>query len=1360
MRSILIFITLLWPFISSQAQSYKFFTTDDELSSSLINQIYQDRNNMIWIATEDGLNRYDGTKFTIYRHKPNDKHSLAHDYVRAVFEDDKGQIIVGSYAGLQLYDPATDSFSAMAKDETGEVFRSFTTRIFQRKNGEIWATGNSMCQIEVIDGELRVKKLQLPIPTTLIEYGMEDQSGNLWITKEGEGVYRLTPDNQVIHYTDSKEVASILTMCEDSRGNIYAGSLTNGLFRYDKRSDRFLPLLDKNNQNLPVKSLFCPDMNTLYICTDGQGLKQYNIHTSQLSDYLFEDKTINSPKSKVHFMLIDNSGNYWFAIYQKGVLMSPKQTYNFMYWGSKSGNRDIIGSNCITSLCKGHDDVMYVGTDNDGLYTISRDYKSQRHYAPTGLPGSMPSIIMALYEDSERNLWIGSYTEGGGWLNKKTGQYERIQGLVDMHGTVARNVYDFAEDREKRVWIATMGGGLFYYDLKKKELVYDAALNERLLNNWICCLLYLPDKNQLYVGTYAGLNCIDLNTPEKAVTFSMDLQIIHTLCADRHGNIWAGTSEGLLCQNHANHETRIYTIADGLPSNTIYSIQTDETGSLWISTNGGLSRHFPATGQFVNYSIRDGLQGNEFCKNASFHDKDGTLWFGGINGITYFHPRDILISGKKWTVRITDFYLHDKPVRAGMKSGRHDIIDRPVFLADRFNLSHRDHSFSIEFSTLELHGAGRIAYAYKMNDSEWNELPAGINRVSFVDLTPGIYHFYVKAQDYQIESDVKEITIHITPPWWASGGAKVSYAVLALLLLYAGYLLLRNRYRTRQQMLEHIHRNEINETKQQFFINISHEIRTPMSLIISPLQQLINTDTDETRQKSYRVIRRNADRILRLINQLMDIRKIEKKQMILTFQEIELTGFITDLCDIFTELSEQKHIRLKFHHEGMEQVKLWVDMANFDKIILNILSNAFKFTPDGGEVNIFTRIGEDHSTDGPLRRYVEITIADSGKGIAPTELEKIFERFYQTRDSQNSYVGTGIGLHLTRSLVELHHGDIHAENNPDGQPGCRFIIRIPLGNAHLKPEELATESPDIRKIHHVDLPIPAEAPADQHRPEQLDARVKHYILIVEDNEEIRNYICQELSANHHVTACSNGKEAIELVFKKEPELIISDVMMPEMDGITLCRKLKQNIHKKHIPIILLTAKTRDEDNIEGLENGADAYLTKPFNIEVLQHTVNNLINNREQLRSHYSGNLQMYDEQVEKPDMQTPDERLMERLMKVINANLSNANLTVEMLATEVGYSRVHLGRKLKELTGQSPRDFIRNTRLKQAANLLSEKRHAISEVADMVGFSNIANFSTVFKELYGMTPMEYRESNPPAATTPSNPAPTPSAEQ
>ena len=636
---------------------------------------------------------------------------------------------------------------------------------------------------------------------------------------------------------------------------------------------------------------------------------------------------------------------------------------------------------------------------------------------------------------------------------------------------------------------------------------------------------------------------------------------------------------------------------------------------------------------------------------------------------------------------------------------------------------------------MEYYNPERISYQYNFNEHGWITLQTGTNRVSFSNIQPGKYKFQVRSKDYTNLSDIKEITILISPPWYSTRWAKVLYVLVSLVVIVIAILQMRRQYRIKQQMIEHLHAEEINEAKLQFFINISHEIRTPMSLIISPLQKLIATDKDENRQQSYGTIYRNAERILTLINQLMDIRKIDKGQMILKFKEKNIVSLIKEAYNSFDFQAKSKDISIELTTES-EDIRAWIDTKHFDKIIFNLLSNAIKYTPRGGHIRLLLKCGQNpNAKNEALRHFMELRIIDNGIGLVEDEIHRIFDRFYQTRNDQNNVnSGTGVGLHLTRSLVELHHGEIFAKNNESGIGSC-FIVRIPLGKDHLHPEDIDHSMELQTEKIKTELTDREQVSVLSHTP--VRSKTKYRILVVEDDEEIRNYLYQELGNDFHIQECNNGKDALATILKKAPDLVITDVMMPEMDGMTLCKKIKQNVNINHIPVILLTARTREEDTMEGLQHGADAYITKPFNVEILRQNAMNLIKGRELLKNNFTGN-QVQEEKIKKIEAESPDERLLKRVMKVINDNMSNSNLNVEMIAAEVGISRVHLHRKLKELTNQSTRDFIRNVRLKQAADLLAEKKHSVSEVAALTGFTNLTYFSTVFKDTYGVSPSNY----------------------
>ena len=802
------------------------------------------------------------------------------------------------------------------------------------------------------------------------------------------------------------------------------------------------------------------------------------------------------------------------------------------------------------------------------------------------------------------------------------------------------------------------------------------------------------------------------------------------MACEFNGELFVGTNDGLLCFDMKTGRNTKRQLERGLTDNGISSIEQDKEGNLWISTDHGLFRFNPKTGQTDNYFVDNGLQGNEFSDGASFVAPDGRMVFGGLAGVTWFNPSDIRQSEWKAEVKLTGFSVNGEPVTPATMSGFWHVIDTTVIASNRFVLGPSDNTFAIQLSTLTYDNPEHIVYRYRINREDWVRMPPGVNEIALSHLTPGDYDFCVVAEQNGISTPERCFTVVIHAPWYRTPLAYVIYLLAWPPSCGATRQQHKRKEQDRLRLQEHIHAEEMADTKLKFFMNISHEIRTPMTLIVTPLMSLIKQDDDPHRRSVYETIRRNAERILGLINQMMDLRKIDKGQMQMHMCETELISFIGDIYTLFTQQAKAKSIQFLYERDTQE-LPVWIDRDQFDKIIVNLLSNAFKFTPTGGQIAMSVTHDD---------QQVHIAIKDTGEGIPEDKLDRIFERFYQSPSSANDRnVGTGIGLDLTRSLVELHHGSIVAHNNTDG-PGCEFTVTIPLGNSHLKPEEMIAEKQDVsHAVSLIDEEVVSHPDVVGELPK---VGRRQHIVIVEDDAEIRDYLAAELSSDYEVSMADNGRAGLSEVLKLMPDLVISDIMMPEMDGNTLCSKIKGNPATNHIPVILLTAKSRDEDQLEGLEMGADAYVMKPFNMDILRRTIVNLIHTHQMLRLKYGRNDQL-EEQVDQVKMKSPDDQLLERVMKVINKNISNSDLSVDGIAEEVGISRVHLHRKMKELTGQTPHDFIRNIRLKQAAKLLSSQNMNITEVMYACGFNNAASFSTIFKKFYGMSPREYMNAKP-----------------
>ena len=1351
---------ILFPFViyvissfTAYAQTGRFYTTDGGLSSSLINHFFQDSKGFMWTATEYGLNSFDGLRFANYWHVSGDSTSIKNNYVRTLFEDSWQNLLIGCIDGLMRYDRETNTFSEIPMIRAGKQVFPHVTQMQELHNGEIWmtTTGQGMFRLD----EQRKQAVSVDELLRQSNYNFqscfyEDSYYNLWIGTYGNGLICYMPATKEVHVfkyptLNDNNIAAII---EDKQGNLFVGTQKRGLSCYNRKKNTFTPVPYVGNGALSVYCMALVD-GQLLVGTDGQGLKLYNPVKKQLEDYTINTAPMDFSEGKIHTILEDKDKNLWLGLFQKGIVLIPKQSNPFEYYGRKYTYYNPIGQGCVMSIFQDSNQHLWIGADNEGIYELDAEGDCLRHYQPGSSSHSVANTIMCIYEDSEKNLWLGSYTRGIAKLNRKTG-------VCDYSLPVDNEkILSITEDKQKNLYIGTLGSGFYQYNLQTGSLKhYESAKDEtgdlkrnELVNDWIN-YIFCDSEGFIWLGHYKGVSCFNPLTGSfinyRQVNTLISGCVGYAIQEDYSGNIWAGTTDGLYCFNKKTEELKRFTTADGLSNNVICGLCEDSRHDIWLSTYMGISKYDVKNNRFVNYYSGDGLQGNEFTHGAFYKDKKGKIYFGGINGVTYFSPESIGSVSKETNVWVTDFYVFNHPIHKNSISGGEPVIDTSVQDANQFRLSYKDNTFSIVFSTLQYNNPEQISYQYKVDElgSQWLSTEPGVNRVTYNNLPPGQYTFQVRALNYGNYSETRTVKILITPPWYQTWWAYCVYITLAGLLVLGIVNYILSRMRHRREIMKREHAEQLNEAKLQFFINISHEIRTPMTLIINPLEKLLVDKRDGELHKTYLMIYRNAQRILRLINQLMDVRKLDKGQMFMKFRETDMVGFIADLMQTFEYMARKKNIRFVFKHE-MPQLKVWIDLNNFDKVLMNILSNAFKYTPDGGEVQVSLSTGRDITRRDALRDYFEIVITDSGIGIDRNKIERIFERFYQIdNDVTKSNFGTGIGLHLSRSLVQLHHGIIFAENREDA-PGSHFIIRIPLGSAHLRTDELETVDADTVMFHTVDKPVLAkleeELMMEEEEPQTgTKAKTRLRILVVEDEIEIKAYLKSELSDEYKVETCNNGKEAYDLILRDTPDLVISDVMMPEMDGLALCRKIKQNTNVNHVPIILLTAKSKPEDTLEGMETGADAYMVKPFNTELLKRTIANLIANRRLLRNKFSG-AQQQEDKIEKITMKSGDEILMGKIMKVVNEHLDDPTLNVEMLASEVGLSRVHVHRKLKELTNLSTRDFIKNIRLQQAATLLAQDHKlTVSEIAYATGYTNLSHFSSSFREKYGMSPKEY----------------------
>ncbi len=1323
---VLFICAVLWnPTLNTHAQMGKLFDADKQMSSSYTTQIYRDQDGFIWVATRNGLNRYDGYQFRILKKEMRKEIGMASNYVNCMMQDRNGLFYIGMFGAFQTYD-GQRFHDIKTYDIDGKASPHYITCLEERKNGDILVgtSGHGMLRMT---GKHEARQMGNELKSLeTVHHIKEDSKQHVWIVTEGQGLW-LWDGKTIRRFFQQEEWRStILDVCEDTDGQIFVATSNQGLFRLD--GDTPVHIDATGNKHISV--LYLNHRGHIMIGYDGMGLAIYNPKNNQLRDNPYYSRDVDLSTAKVYSICEDQNGNVWLGLLQKGIYMQPGQTMGFGYMGYKLGTRNIIGSACVTSVQGGSNNYWWIGTDRDGLYVLDNSNKVVHHFKE-----HFPATVLSICEDLKGNIWIGSFKEGCGYIDPKTMTYHPYR----LPQSNALSVFDLVCDKRDHIWLASMGYGLLRLNPQTGELkAYtqkptapeDRQVNS-ISNNYISQLSLSPDHSRIYVATTMGVCAMDIEKEDWLSTFGGNCLNygVPTRIAREFGNkLYVGTNDGLLCYDLKSRKNELYAMESGLADNGIASMEQDSNGRLWISTDHGLCCMDPKSGKTNNYFVDNGLQSNEFSDGASWVSPDGYMVFGGLAGITWFNPKDIHEREWKAEVRLTGFSVNGEPVTPATMSGFWHVVDTTVIAAERFVLSPGDNTFALQLSTLTYDNPEHIVYRYRINKEEWVRMQPGINEITFSHLQPGDYHFCVVAEQNGISSPERCFTVVIHAPWYRTPLAYIIY-ILALVALFWWYR--RQRHRKEQDLLrlqEHIHAEELADTKLKFFMNISHEIRTPMTLIVTPLLSLIKQDDDPHRRSMYETIRRNAERILGLINQMMDLRKIDKGQMQMHMRETELVNFIGDIYTLFAQQAKSKSIQFTYEHDTQE-LPVWIDHDNFDKVVVNILSNAFKFTHAGGEIRL-QLTHDDHNAI--------ISVRDNGEGIPEDKMKHIFERFYQAplhMDERN--MGTGIGLDLTRSLVELHHGTINVRNNDD-KKGCQFTITIPLGNSHLKPEEMiADEEPVAAPSHLLDNEIQDEEQQQDVPAELPKVSRRQRIVIVEDDSEILDFLQSELSKDYDITTCDNGRQGLSEVLRSVPDLVISDVMMPEMDGNTMCQKIKSNTTTSHIPVILLTAKSRDEDQLQGLEMGANAYIMKPFNMDILRRTIVNLIHTHQMLRLKYGRNDSL-EQQVDEIKMKSPDDQLLERVMKVINKNLSNSDLSIDRVADEVGISRVHLHRKMKELTGQTPHDFIRNIRLKQATHLLSEGNMNITEVMYACGFSNAASFSTVFKKMYGMSPREY----------------------
>ena len=1278
------------------ADSGELFTSG-KLSSSLINCIVQDKYGYIWVGTEYGLSKFDGYRFTNYLHNEEDTTSITDNIISDLLVDKKGNLWIGCAKGLMRYNYEKNNFSrlqfpdgrkpriySMVESHRGDILLGTAGYgLYSVKNNGIEKTANNRFTIR---WERAYAKRDSDVFFTHI---YEDKHHYLWQSSHLLTFTRFIEKQGKVQRKDFKSPYGAPVAFIQHRPQAMLIVCMYGIIYYDYRTGRIADAgydLGTFKNHVTINNATFDHDGNLYISTSEHGALIIKKGSNKVEQLENSNSNFNLSTAFVNDIIEDKDNNLWIGCYKKGLYLLNQRQQAFSSW-SFSAQNYIIGSS-VSSIAPGENGETWCTVQNSGVFCFDASGKIIAH--PTS-----PAGTCIIYKDRRGAYWISNGSALYSY-NPHTGAYQEKLTFTSA------GIYCMTDDNQGNLYISVYSKGLYIYNVESGKVT---VLNMRqrgnegfLCNDWVRSMAF-DHTGHLWIGTSNGvsyLNTKTLSFKDFGWNIILKDRQANGICEGKNGNMIIGTEEGLYLFDRKNNKTLALPHAEVLKGKQVCSIIKDHQGDLWISTTMGIWQYDQKNRQFIGHINGNGLTTREYVLGSSMHTASDLIAFGTSDGITTFYPERV--RAKKMElgdVHLTNFIIDGKPINC---------------LTDEFTIPYEENSFTLEFSLLNYRNTDNISFQYRINEGKWNSTNEGSNAVSFNKLKPGSYTLEVRAMsngNFSKKSTI--IHIKVCDPWYASTWAFLLYFLTAAgIILYIIYRYERHR------------KEDLEETKMQFLINATHDIRSPLTLIMGPLNKLKTRITDAESKQDIDTIDRNAQRLLLLVNQILDERKIDKDQMHLHCQKTDLKEFLRGIMSLYNFNAQERSITLSLKEdESLKEegnLQVWIDRINFDKVISNLLSNAMKYTSDGGEITLII---------GKNKESAIIKVEDTGIGLKEEKTDRLFERFYQGNNNSDIHIeGTGIGLNLCRALVKMHGGSIRAYNRTDGIKGSCFEVNIPLGKEHLKPEEILQE--DATKT--------AESTG-----KRTQANRNFNILIVDDDAEIAHYIKTELSDWYRFEHASNGKEGLKMLLTGKYDLVISDVMMPVMDGVTMLKKIKGNSNVSDIPVILLTSKSEVENRLEGLRKGADAFLAKPFNMEELHILIDNLVDNVRRIRGKYSG-AQGQKAKIEQIQVKGNNDALMERVMKYMNEHLADPDLNVEKLTEDVGISRAQLHRKLKEIAGVSAGEFIRNLRLEQAARLIEEGQINITQVAYSVGFCNQTHFSTVFKKHYGMSPSEYAE--------------------
>lgn len=1367
------FVFVNYLFSQDKFDNYQFRSIQETTSKRAVSSIIQDNNGFIWIGTNGaGLYRYDGVNYFGYEYNQKKSGSVNSNFIYATFIDSNNNLWVGTDEGLCLYNRDLDNFTKINIEDA--IVKGYSQpitvkTIIQDNNGNLilgaYGFGLFKLNIKTLKASLVQSKV-LDRPNFLIKCSAKNKQGIIYLGTS-YGLLEIDLNGKVKQvYKDKFKREPLLDDIEnlviDKFGYLWLGTTENGLIKIKPETDNYQfenYFITKNK----ILSIIQSSKDYIICGTENDGLLVVNYKGQVLQKYLHSKYNNFSLKSNSVWSLYeDKEKRLWLGYFNKGLGVFDKPNNKFNSLESLVNNDNSLQASHVTSVIKDKKGNLLISNEGGGLDIYNFTDKSYIHVNKNNqnyYSGLDAVDIQTIFIDSKQNIWIGSWDRGIYFLKNGTTRFINYN-TANTTGLKSNRIFSFSEDSKGRIWIGTFIKGLHYFDNKSSTFVHcdSKPFAENSLDKAFIRRVFVDSDDILWVGTILGLYQVSLKADSgfkvtnmrdamfRDITKNNSIQTILSIYESNDKKIWIGTDgEGLFSYNKKNKIFSNYDNFPDLKEKSVRAIISDNNGSLWISGGSGLTKLDFKTKKSTNFNKDDGLIDNDFNNNAVFKDGNGELYFGGYEGVNYFNPNEIKKTEKAPRLYFSDFKLFNRSVKPNEDSSP---LTKVISQTKEIILNHAQSVFTIEYVGINYNNSKKNQYAYYLEgfEKDWNYV--GNNRTAtYTNLEPGNYVFKVKSAnaDGSWGNAQLELKIKILPPWWKTIWAYLIYGfILVFLIIYLNKIY-QNRFKARQAIIlekeKTIQLEKLNNKKLQFFTNISHEFRTPLTLIINPLEDILRSKnlSPEIHNK-LKIVHKSSDRLSRLINELMDFNKLEFNKIFLQVKKIEVVAFTKEIISYFKEEAAVRNITINF--DSLDELEDWLDPKMLEKIIFNIISNAFKFTPDNGFITIsIDELDEDNwlLINGSKVPSFSITITDTGSGIHKKDLNRIFDRFYQLNNLNKDYYGsTGIGLEVVKEFVELHKGKINVESKVGN--GTKFTVIFPLGKSLYKENEIIDEAFKIEKTKNKIL---SESTDDQNDEDDFtDQKTKnpaietakvYTVLIVEDNSELRNYLKDELSMLYKVIVAENGQKGYELAVQKLPDLIITDVIMPVMDGLQLCKNIKGDLKTSHIPLLMLSAKAMVKDRLEGIDSGADMYLSKPFELDILKSSLAQLITSRQiMFKKFYSGITKNGKEKTT-----SLDNDFIQKILHFINENISESQLTVELLSSKIFLSRSQLYRKIKTLTGVSVNEFIRNVRLEKAKQLIEQGNNNINEISYKVGFTSPSYFAKCYKIKYGHLPTQ-----------------------